>query len=190
MKHISLYCILAMIFISLTVAGCSTTNVEQSKLEFEITGVIPPGYHRMTIQEIEQMIGIPLPVPGYLPYGLKIEEVYAYQIPNTIPTQTAVLILISDVPVARRDSQYTCQLALEIGWNEAGLGLKMIDAELIPEIEGRLQKNDDQLILWWESYGSPDSLGSTLRLHADLKFLLDEMVGIASSTPSLATQSP
>jgi hypothetical protein len=188
MKHALIN--IAMLFIFLTVTGCSTNNLEQSKLESKITGVISTGYYKTTIQEIEQMIGIHLPVPSYFPPGLKIEEVYAYQVPNTIPTVTQVLILISDVPVAWHDSQYKCQLALEIGWNEAGLGLKMIDAQFIPEIEGRLQKNNDQLILWWESYGSPDSLGSTLRLHTDLKFSLDEMVKIALSTPYSTAQSP
>lgn len=169
-----------------TVTSPTQTNTQQQNMSGPaIIGELNTGFQKTTISEIEQIIGIHLPVPSYLPAGLKIEEVYTYQEPDTSPTITDILILISDAPVIWHDSQYTCRLLLEIGWNEAGLGLKNVDAQFIPEIKGRLQKIENQQILWWESYGGPGSLGSTLRLYADIDFSFDDMLKIALSTPEL-----
>jgi len=41
-------------------------------------------------------------------------------------------------------------------------------AEYIPTVRGRLEEKDGEYVLWWESYGSPKSLGSTLRLTSGL----------------------
>lgn len=113
-----------------------------------------------------------------------VTEVYYSQEPNTSPQVTDILLLISDQLVEWGGNQYTCRLALEIGWNEAGLGLKMPWAEYIPTVDGRLEEEDDEYVLWWESYGSPKSLGSTLRLSASRQFSKDELVKIAASTPT------
>jgi hypothetical protein len=56
--------------------------------------------------------------------------------------------------------------------------------EFIPDVRGRLEDKDSEYILWWGSYGSPKSLGSTLRLHASRQFSKEELIKIAASTPS------
>ena len=188
MRYLLLCIIILTCFLS--VAGCQTNSTQPTMSGPTIKGELATGFQKTTISEIEQMNGIHLPVPSYLPSGLKIEEVYAYQVPDTVPAITDVLCLISDASIIWHDSQYTCRLALEIAWNEAGLGLKITDAQFVPEIEGRLQEIENQQILWWESYGSPNSLGSTLRLYADIDFSFDDMLKIALSTPVSAETTP
>ena len=46
-----------------------------------------------------------------------------------------------------------------------------------------MEDKEGEYILWWESYGSPKSLGSTLRLHASRQFSKEELIKIAASTP-------
>ena len=148
-----------------------------------VSGELQSGWKKTTIPEVESLLGVKLPVPTYLPSGYGIKEVYYGQDPNARPQIiTYILLLISDQPVEWTGNQYTCRLALEIGWNKSGLGLKMPWAEYIPAVDGRLEEEDNEYVLWWESYSSPEPLGSTLRLYSSKQFLKEELVKIAEST--------
>jgi hypothetical protein len=131
-----------------------------------VSGELPSSWQKTTITELEHLLGTQLPLPTYLPPGYEIKEVYYSQVPNSSPPVTEVLLLISEQQAQWVGNKYTCRLALSLGWNEAGLGLKM------------------PYILWWESYGSPESLGSTLRLHASRQFSKEELIKIAASAPT------
>lgn len=170
---------------SIFVAGCiggSQSNTPPVYNGPIVSGELQDSWKQTSIFEIESMLRVKLPVPTYLPSGYEIMEVYYYQ-PISNPQITAVLLLISDRQVKWIGEKYICRVALEIGWNELGLGLKMPWAEYVEAVRGRLEKKDNKYVLWWESYGDISSLGSTLRLHASEEFSKDELVKIAASTP-------
>ncbi len=148
-----------------------------------ISDELQSDWHKTTISKVESLIGHSLPIPAYIPSGYEINEVYYQEGANSKPPVTNVLLLISDQDVEWTGRTFTSRLALLIGWNHAGLGLKMPWARYIPEVHGRLEEKEGEYALWWETYGSPQSLGSTLILRASQQFPVDEMIKIAVSTP-------
>jgi len=148
-----------------------------------VSGQLPMGCQKTTIQKIESLLGQKLPIPAYLPEDYQVREVFYYQEPNSTPQVTRIFLLISEQPVAWVDNYYTCRLVLEIGWHELGLGLKMPWAHSIPEVGGRLEDKDGEYVLWWE-YGTSEFPSSTLRLYASNQFSREELVKIAASTLS------
>jgi len=185
MKKLAVFCNVAVMVILLMLCGCQTTDGNTSAYSGPtVSGELPAGWQKTNNIELEHLIGTHLPIPTYLPSGYEIKEVYYTHEPSDSPPSTNILFLISDRQVEWVDSQYTCQLALSLDWNNAGLGLKMPWAEYIPEIRGRLEDKESEYTLWWETYGSPKSLGSTLRLHASNQFPKEELIKIADSTPS------
>jgi hypothetical protein len=189
MKRLTIIC--AATLIAILAVGCqpgtSTSTLVYSGLT--ASGDLASGWQETTIREIESLLNTQLPVPTYLPPGYAIKEVYYRQEPNSSPQVTDILLLISEQQVQWVGDRYTCRLALSLGWNEAGLGLKMPWAEFISDIRGRLEDKEGEYILWWESYGSPKSLGSTMRLHASRQFSKEELIKIAASTPLSAPAS-
>ena len=184
MKYSRYICTIFFLLLLIT-SGCTSGHSRQTVVYsgITVTGETGKGWHAATISKIESLLGQKLPIPTYLPYSYQIKESYYYQEPNSSPKITNILLLISDQPISWSNNQYTCRIALSIGWNEPGLGLKMPWAEYIPSVGGRLEQNNNEYILWWESYGSPGSLGSTLQLFASQQFLKDELIKIAESTP-------
>ncbi len=179
--------IIMMAALLIIAAGCidgSQNNTTPVYSGLTVSGELQDSWERTSIPKVESMLGQKLPEPTYLPIGYEIEEVYYHLEPNSSPQVTEILLLISDQKVEWIGKQYRCRLALEIGWNEAGLGLKMPWAEYVEAIRGRLEEKDNKYVLWWESYGSKNSLGSTLRLYANREFSKDELVKIAASTPT------
>lgn len=179
--------IMIITIVLLTTCGCMSRSLNQTSIAYSgptISGAIDKGYQQATVSKIESLLGQKLPIPTYFPNNYQIKESYYYQEPNSNPQVTDILLLISDQSISWSGTQYTCRLALSISWNQAGLGLKMPSAEIIPSIDGRLEQNNNEYILWWESYGSPDSLGSTLELFANQQFSTDELIKVAASTPS------
>jgi hypothetical protein len=166
--------------------GCAKESELQTPPVYSdptVSGQLPVGCQKTTIQKAESLLGQKLPMPTYMPLGYKIREVYYYQEPNSSPQVTRVFLMISDQPVAWADNYYTCRLVLEIGWHELGLGLKMSWAQSIPEVGGRLEDKDGEYVLWWE-YGTSEFPSSTLRLYASNQFSREELVKIAISTLS------
>ena len=179
--------IIAIIFLlGILTTGCVntvTTSVVYTGLT--VSGEIEKGYQKADLSKIESLLGQKLPLPIYLPDNYQIKESYYYQEPNSTPQVTDILLLISDQPISWSGSQYTCRIALFIGWNEPGFGFKGVVGGNVPNInEGKLEQNNNEYILWWESYGSLDSLGSTLKLFANQQFSKDELINIAASTPA------
>jgi len=190
MKKVAVLCSVVLIVILPMISACQTTDENIPVYAGPaVSGELPNGWQKTTITGLEHLLGTQLPVPTYLPAGYEIKEVYYSQEPNSTPPVTEILLLISEQRVQWVGNKYTCRLALSLGWNEAGLGLKMPWAEFIPDIRGRLEDKSGEYILWWESYGSPKSLGSTLRLHASNQFSKEELVRIAASTPSSSPAS-
>jgi hypothetical protein len=141
MKKLVTFCTMAMVFILLLVA-C------QPRVE-TVSGELQSGWKKTTIPEVESLLGVKLPVPTYLPSGYGVKEVYYGQ--GHISLQiTDILLLISDQPIEWTGNQYTCRLALEIGWNEAGLGLKMPWAEYIDpdDYDGHIFCHECNLLLY------------------------------------------
>ena len=185
MKKLAVLCNIALMVALLMISGCQATDGNTSVYAGPtISGELPAGWQETNNVELEHLIGTHLPIPTYLPSGYELKEAYYVHEPSDSPPSTNILFLISDRQVEWVDSQYTCQLALSLGWNNAGLGLKMPWAEYIPEIRGRLEDKEGEYTLWWETYGSPKSLGSTFRLHASNQFPKEELIKIAASTPS------
>ena len=170
----------------LITCGCMSRSQNQTSVGYSgltVSGEIDKGYQKTDVSKLELLLSQKLPIPTYFPYSYQIKEIYYYQEPNSTPQDINILLLISDQPTSWSGTQYTCRLVLSIGWNEPGLGLKMPWAEYIPSVGGRLEQNNNEYILWWESNGA-SSLGSTLKLFASQQFSTDELVKIAASTPS------
>ena len=185
---IALIIMVGLLIISVGCSDWSQNNTPPVYSGPAVSGGLQSGWQKTTIQKIESLLGQQLPVPTYLPAGYEIREVYYCQEPNSSTQVTDIILLISEQQVGWVGEQHTCRIALSIGWNEAGLGLKMTWAEYIPAVQGRLEQKDNEYVLWWESYGSPRSLGSTLRLYASLQLAKDELIKVAGST--LANPSP
>ncbi len=182
-KHI----IVTLVITLLVTTGCTYDFQKQTPILYSgltVSGEIDNKWHKAEIDEIESIISHKLPIPMYLPYDYEIKDVYYYQESGTTPQVIEVILLISDQPISWVDTKYICRLVLSIGWNSPGLGLKIPAAQYITEIKGKLEQKDNKNILWWESYGGPGSLGSTLRLVANLEFSRDEMINIAASIPT------
>lgn len=173
-----------LLIITFSISSCRTGDNIPTYSGPTVSGELESGWQKSTIRELNQSLNTYLPVPTYLPSDYKIQEVYYISEPNNKPPSTEIILLISEQPVRWADNRYTCRLALSLGWNHAGLGLKMDWAEYIPGIRGRLEVKDGEYRLWWETYGSPKSLGSTLILHASNDFPREEMIKIAASTPA------
>lgn len=180
--------VFVIIAVLLTItAGCANESEPEAPPVYSgptVSGELKSGWQRTTLPMVESLLGQKLPIPTYLPPGYQLREAYYYQEPNSSPQVTDILLLISEQQVKWAASRYTCRLVLEIDWNAPGFGLKMPWAEYIPTIRGRLEEKDGEFVLWWESYGSPKSQGSTLRLHASQQFSKDDLIKIAASTPS------
>ncbi len=171
--------------IVLITCGCNSGSQDQTSIIYSglaISDEIDRSWQKADVSEIESLLGQKLPMPTYLPSGYEIKEVYYFQEPNSNPQVTDIILLISDQPISWLRNEYTCRITFSIGWNSAGLGLKLPSAEYIQEINGKLEQKDNKYILWWESYGSPGSLGSTLKLTANQQFSKDELIKIAAST--------
>jgi len=149
---------------------------------------LPASPRSSSVSGVQSMLGHRLPLPDYMPPSLSVMEVYYARSPGSNPAVVTVYLLVSDRPTVRTGSEFQCTLLLEIGWNEAGLGLKMPEAEYVPEIRGRLVKTPGEHVLWLESYGDAGALGSTLRLHVSPQFPPDELLKVAVSIPS--TEAP
>jgi len=166
--------------------GCTATSRNDSSLtysELTVSGELESDWQKTTISELVSLLGQQLPIPTYLPTDYEIKEVYYSQRPYTKPQPiTEIIFLISDQQIYWSDNHYNCRMVFSIFWNSPGFGLKLPDAEYIPDIQGKLEEKDNEYILRWGSYGSPKSFGSTLRLRASQLFSKDELIKIAAST--------
>ena len=179
--------IIVMVAILLTISGCRSVSQSGTYTGYTgptISGELESNWEKIDTSKLETLLGHGPPLPRYLPLNYQIKEGYYYREPNSSPQITSIILLISDQPIKWSGNQYVCRMTLYIGWNEAGLGLKIIPSESIPNI-GKLQQADNEYILWMESYGSPDSLGSTLKLSASQQFSKDELIKIAASIPGI-----
>lgn len=195
--------IIVFLAVLLAISGCTPHG--QTGTGTGYTGPTISGYlaksnwQRIDTSGLETLLGHAPPLPTYLPAGYQIREGYYYHEPNSVPQATSIVLLISDQPVewkpGKTDSalnpgfsigdEYVCRMMLFVGWNEAGMGLKGVSGESIAGI-GKLQQTTDEYILWLESYGSSDSLGSTLTLTTSRQFSRDELIKIAASIPGIA----
>ena len=179
--------LVVILMLILTLTGCTgerENDVQPTYTGPTISDELQNDWHKTTISKVESIVGYNLPIPAYIPSDYEVKEVYYHQVANSNPPSTDILLLISDQNVKWIGTTFTCRIALLIGWNHAGLGLKMPWARHIPEINGRLEEKEGEYALWWETYGSPESLGSTLILRASQQFSVDEMIKIAASTPA------
>lgn len=177
-------------FLLAVTGGCSETSkvlprdLNDSPAPYpRMSFTVPAGAVPCDVSRIEESLQHRLPIPDYLPALLRVTATYCIREPNSKPQVTTVFLIVSDRVMPLRNSQLECTMVVEIGWNEAGLGLKMPDAEYIPAAGGRLVRAATEMTLWIESYGGPDSLGSTLRLRASEGFPLDELIDVARSVP-------
>jgi hypothetical protein len=176
-----------MTVLLLVVAGCTAGSQNDTLSAYsgpKVSGELESDWEKTTVSELESLLGQQLPIPTYLPTNYEFREAYYHQRPLTKPQPiTEIIFLISDQQVYWSDNQYTCRIVFSVGWNSPTLGLKMPWAEYVPAVQGRLERKDNEYVLWWGSYGSPQSLGSTLRLRASQSFSKDELVKIAASIP-------
>lgn len=138
--------LLIIITMVLLITGGCAVESQTTYSGLTVSGEFDHGYQKANISKIESLLGQKIPIPTYFPDSYQIKESYYYQEPNSQVTD--ILLLISDQPISWSNNQYTCRIALLIGWNEAGLGLKLPDLEYIPEVKGKLEQNNNDYILW------------------------------------------
>lgn len=152
----------------------------------ETFGEIRTGWQQKTISEVGTLLGKPLPLPGYLPVGYEVKEIYYRE--KIEPSVFAdIIVLISDQPVSRIGDRYATKLTLTIGWNRRGIS-RALEGEQITATStamGVLQEESRGYILWWPCYGPfDDPSGSTMKFYAGSQFTKDELIKIASSIPA------
>lgn len=106
------------------------------------------GFQKMTLEEVSQVIGVPVYAPAYLPEGYEIRGVY---LKNTGSyTEWIVVMLFSNEEIVQKDGKYNERIRLTIYWHDVG-GLKMPWAERVQigDSYGMLEKKDDHNDLLW-----------------------------------------
>jgi len=133
------------------------------------------GFQRMTLEEVSQVIGVPVYAPSYLPEGYEVRGVYLKATGSFI--EWIVVMLISDEELVQEDGRYNEKMRLTIYWHDVG-GLKMPWAEgvQIGDSYGMLEKKDDRNDLSW--IVRP---GRRLVLSAEKGIPTKELVKIAES---------
>lgn len=173
-----------MIIISIGCTSASQNRTPSAYSGATVSGELQSDWQKTNISRLELLLGQKLPIPTYLPAGYEIREVYYAEAPFSLGIAN-ILMLISDQPIGWVSNKYTCRIVITISWNESGLGIRWLadKGESIHDGYGVLMQHDNENELWWPSYGSPQSLGSTLVFRASLQFGKDELIKIADSTP-------
>jgi len=129
----------------------------------------------MTLEEVSQVIGVPVHAPAYLPEGYEVRGVYLKNTDSFI--EWIVVMLISDEELAQEGDKYNEKMRLTIYWHDVG-GLKMPWAERVQigDSYGMLEKKDDHNDLSW--IVRP---GRKLVLSAEKDIPTEELAKIAES---------
>jgi hypothetical protein len=129
----------------------------------------------MTLEELSQVIGVPVHAPTYLPEGYEVRGVFLKDTGSY--TEWIVVMLISDEELAQEDGRYNEKMRLTIYWRDVG-GLKMPWAERVQigDGYGMLEKEDDYNDLSW--IVRP---GRRLVLSAEKNIPTEELAKIAES---------
>jgi len=148
--------------------GPGPSNGTSGNLELE-------GFQRMTLEEVSQVIGVPVHAPAYLPEGYKVRGFYLKDAGSSV--EWIVVMLISDEELVQKDGKYNEKMRLTIYWYDAG-GLKMPWAERVQigDGYGMLEKKDDHNDLSW--IVRP---GRKLVLSAEKDIPIEELAKIAES---------
>jgi hypothetical protein len=148
-KKFAIICamIITVFLWALILTGCSAT----------FSSPLEPSAQKITMEEAGNILGVPIPVPTYLPEGYEIQETYV--------NNREVTLLISDEPVERKlvtgeeaigagSQRYEvkCKMRLVMRWYpEGGVPVRLpVEKVKINEGWGFLQDRGDHNALWWD----------------------------------------
>jgi len=152
---------------------------------------LPFDAQRITLDEAESMLGVPLPLPTYLPKGCEIQEVYA--------VDSGVAILFSDKEIEKELVSFTdasgfrqrydfqCKMEMDVRWySEDGIPVRLPgeNVEIIAGVRGTIVDEDGRAwnALWWNWRPDPGEPGMfELVLTASKSISRKELVRVAAS---------
>ena len=152
---------------------------------------LPSDSQRITLDEAESILGVPLPLPTYLPKGCEIQEVYA--------VNSSVAILFSDKEIEKELVSFTdasgprqrydfqCKMEMDIRWySEDGIPVRLPgeNVEIIAGVRGTIVDEDGGAwnALWWNWRPDPGEPGMfELVLTASKSISRKELVRVAAS---------
>ncbi len=149
MKRFTITCtaIITVILLTFTLTGCSSA----------FTSPLEPSAQKITIEEAGNTLGVPIPVPAYLPGGYEIQETYINEREVTllISDEAIERTLVTGEEAAGADSQryeVKCKMRLVIRWYpEGGVPVRLpVEKVRINENWGFLQDRGDHNALWWD----------------------------------------
>lgn len=185
MKRLVAFCSIAMVvLLTFTLTGCSATFTSPLELNAQKT----------TLEEASGIIGVPVPVPTYLPEDYEIREVY-------VTGEHEVTLLISDEVIEKKlvgkqvvtdvgtvvtPQRYDVKskMRMIIRWYPEGGGPIKLPVEKVQINEGRgfLQGRGDHRALWWDWFPVPGKPGMfELVLAAGKGVSKAELVKVAES---------
>ena len=146
--------------------------------------------HQVTLEEAEDVIGLAVPVPAYLPTNYEIQEIYAYG--------DEIIFLISDEEVnkelldhtdaggERQRYEFRCRIIITVRWIDNGF---YIPPDKIPgtvvdinEGSGKIVQAKDRNDLWYYHQPYPDNVGVfELKISASKTISAKELIKIAES---------
>jgi len=139
--------IITVFLLAFTLTGCSSA----------FTSPLEPSTQKTTLEEAGNILGVPIPVPAYLPEGYEIRETYI--------NDREVTLLISDEAIERtlvtgEDTEVSgsqrydvkCKMRLVVRWYpEGGVPVRLpVEKVQINESWGFLQDRGDHNALWWD----------------------------------------
>jgi len=181
MRKLAVLCTAMAIFIPLTftLTGCSSAFTSQ----------LDPSARKTTLEEAGNILGVPIPVPAYLPEGYEIRETYI--------NDREVTLLISDEAIERKlvtgeeamgagPQRYDvkCKMRLVMRWYPGG-GVPVrlpVEKVHINESWGFLQDKGDHNALWWDWFPEQgNSAMFEIVLAAGKGIPKEELVKVAES---------
>jgi hypothetical protein len=171
--------IITVILLALTLTGCSST----------FTSPLEPSTQKTTMEEAGNILGVPLPVPAYLPEGYEIQDTYI--------NEREVTLLISDETIERKlvaegeamgtvSQRYEvkCKMRLVMRWYpEGGVPVRLpVEKVQINESWGFLQDRGNHNALWWDLFSEQgEEAMFEMVLAAGKGITKDELVKVAES---------
>ena len=180
MKKFAITCaaIITIFLLTFTLTGCAATY----------TSVLELNAQKTTLEEASNVLGVPMPVPTYLPVGYEIREVYVQD--------RTVRLLISDEAIGRKLVTHTdaagtrqryevqCKMEMSVRWYpEGGAPIKLpVEKVQINESRGFLQDRGDHRAIWWDCFPEPGQEGMyELVLAASKRVSKAELIKVAES---------
>lgn len=191
----SIHLAILVVLLIILVTGCEViTGADSFTDTLELTA------EKTTIEEASNALGIPVPMPAYLPETFKYQEVYL--------EGSAVRIIFSNVDIKKeiitpsgvsetyQQYEFRCQMEIEIVWGSQGIpgGLKYIAGgegiiegiEINPSrgiaMSSLIVDKESHNELWWEWRPDPSERGMfRIGIAANKSITKDELVNVAES---------